>query len=165
MTIINSSHVEHAALRADEACGAGTRLIYYVNIGQILARTFTTKDTHSPRGDLIVAFTDKEDGHKECSRRAMGSNALLGFSAPCFTYGTDLILPAEINGQLRAVLRANRDQTQPRAPESEHADDGLEDYLFLMAETHHQYASVHVPEVCSVLQNVVFRYQNYATRL
>lgn len=153
-TIVNSSHVEHAALYADEACGAGTRLILYMDIGEVLSRSFTEKDTHSPRGDLVVAFTNTESGHAECDRRAKAASILLGFSPPCFTYGSDLILPAELNGQLRRVLRAKRGLEQATALQTERNDDAhdvLTDDLAVIAEAHHQYASVYIPEVCGVM--------------
>eukprot|EP00903_Cladosiphon_okamuranus_P015305 g14139.t1 len=49
VNVVNSSHVEHAALNADKACGPGTRLIFYMGIGEVLSRPFTEKDTHTPR--------------------------------------------------------------------------------------------------------------------
>ena len=51
----NSSFVDFAALWADVGCGNGTKLIYYMSAGEVLSREFTSKDTHSPRGDLIVS--------------------------------------------------------------------------------------------------------------
>lgn len=34
----------------------------------------------------------------------MATTSLLGYHAPSFTYGTDLILPAEVNSMLRKLL-------------------------------------------------------------
>lgn len=142
VNIVNSSHVEHSALYADKACGAETRLIFYMDIGEVLSRSITAKDTHSPRGDLIVAFTGTDSGHAECNRRRKATSILLGFAPPCFTYGTDLILPAELNEQLREVLRANHGLEIG----SKH---DLAGDVSSIAELHHQYATVYIPEVCT----------------
>lgn len=151
VTIVNSSYVEHASLNADKACGAGTRLIFYMGNGEVLSRSFTAKDTHSSRGDLVVAFTGTESGHAECNRRAKAANILLRFSPPCFTYGSDLMLPAELNEQLRGVLRANQGLQQARAHRIERNDDIDDDLtgdLAVIAQIHRRYASVYIPEVC-----------------
>lgn len=55
--MFNSSHVDVAALAADQMCGEGTRLIYYISPGQLVTRTFTPKDTHSLSGKLIVIYS------------------------------------------------------------------------------------------------------------
>lgn len=154
MNIVNASRVEHGALYADKACGPGTRLIYYMEIGEVLSRPFTSKDTHSPRGDLVVTFTDSQRGHAECDRRAKAGDVLLGFSPPCFTYGSDLILPAEINEQLRGVLNESEVVQQVRANKTGQdgdMDDGLAGDLARIAADHRQYASVYIPEVCGVM--------------
>ena len=150
MNIVNSSHVQHAALIADKACGAGTRLILYMDIGEILSRSFTAKDTHTPQGDLFVAFTNAEGSQAECSRRATATGILLGFSSPCFTSGTDLILPVEINEQLRDILRSSQVLQHARAPQiggEDDADEQLTGILASTAEIHREHASVHTPEV------------------
>lgn len=145
MSVINASRVEHSAVHADKACGPGTRLIYYMEVGEVLSRPFTPKDTHSPRGDLIVSFTDAESGHQECDRRAKAADILLGFYPPCFTYGSDLILPAELNQQLRGIVRA-RTRDDKGGPGND-VDDDLTGDLATLAASHDEYASVHVPEV------------------
>ncbi|CAN0034630.1 unnamed protein product, partial [Scytosiphon promiscuus] len=104
VSIANSSKTEYAALHADEVCGQGTRLIYYMSAGDVLSRTFTSKDTHTPKGDLAVHFTDVDLVDPESARRAIAGAAVLGFASPSFTYGGGLILPAAINGQLRRRL-------------------------------------------------------------
>lgn len=43
---------------ADRHCGEGTKLILYMNPGELLSRTFTSKDTHSARGELLVVYAD-----------------------------------------------------------------------------------------------------------
>eukprot|EP00903_Cladosiphon_okamuranus_P019502 g17934.t1 len=154
VNVVNSSHVEHASLSADKACGPGTRLILYMDIGEVLSREFTEKDTHTPRGDLIVAFTDPALSHTECARRAIGVDIILGFSPPCFTYGTDLILPAELNGQLREILReshALQQATKAVAEEGGNLDDRLAGNLTSFSALHRQYASVFIPEVLAAL--------------
>ncbi|CAM9111525.1 unnamed protein product [Hapterophycus canaliculatus] len=119
VSIANSSMAEHAALHADKICGEGTRLIYYMSPGVILSREFTSKDTHTPRGDLVVAFHDVQLVDPETAKRARGSAAVLGFASPSFTYGGDLILPAAINGQLRTLLRQDRQlASRPKRPAS-----------------------------------------------
>lgn len=149
--ITNATRVEYSALEADRLCGHGTRLIYYMEVGQILSRTFSTKDTHTARGALIVAAEDIHDIHIENAARAMGSVAVLGFATPTFTYGSDLILPADMNGQLRAVLGAKERQTaQTKAAVATDAKDQIERmyaHLALVADLHRGYASIYVPEV------------------
>jgi len=96
--------VQFAALDADRACGTETRLILYMAPGDILSRSFTSKDTHSPTGDIIVQYSDIEEVSQAHARRTYASSLLLGFHPPSFTYGTDLLLPIEANEQLRAKL-------------------------------------------------------------
>lgn len=139
---------------ADKACGADTRLILYMDVGEVLSRSFTAKDTHTPQGDLIVAFTNTEGSHVECNRRATGTGILLGFSSPCFAFGGDLILPVESNEQLREVFRSNHVlQRARRAPHiriggEDDVDDQLAGDLAAVAEAHREYATVYIPEVC-----------------
>lgn len=92
---------------ADRSCGDGTKLIYYFSPGQILSRPFTSKDTHSPKDDLLVAYDELEVVSEKNNFRAMATTALLGFHAPCFTHGADVILPADTNDQLRRLLKSS----------------------------------------------------------
>lgn len=55
--VSNSTEVSISALVADRLCGEGTRLIYYMSPGQILVGTFTSKDTHTLKGELVVPYT------------------------------------------------------------------------------------------------------------
>ncbi|CAM9352251.1 unnamed protein product, partial [Ectocarpus sp. 13 AM-2016] len=154
VTIANSTTVEHSALYADQICGNGTRLIYYMEPGEVLSRTFTKKDTHTIQGDLIVSYTGADDLPLESTRRAMGSTAILAFTSPSFSYGNDLILPREMNAQLRAVLNANRDHValtnieygQPGQPVGT-----VYDYLADLVNTHGDYATIFIPEVLAAL--------------
>lgn len=93
-----------ASLYADEYCGAAdTTLIYYVKPGSVVSRTFTAKDTHSPQGDLLVVYgKDAQLATDQLSGEWVRS--VLGFEAPSFTFGTDLILPIGANADLRGAL-------------------------------------------------------------
>ena len=90
--IVQAAHVNTAALLADKYCGDGTKLIYYLNAGELLSREINFKDTHSPKGELLVVY----------SNEMQPTAAILGFSSP--TFGPDIMLPAEINGQLREMV-------------------------------------------------------------
>lgn len=150
VSVVNSSNVEYAALSADEACGNGTTYIYYMTIGQVLSRSFTPKDTHTPRGELLVSYTSTDDVDRESSRRAMASAALLGFAAPCFTYGSDLILPASMNAILREVLGKKVLRIHTNAQHAGRRKKGSNElgiYLTRAEQKHHEYASIYIPEV------------------
>ncbi|CAM9750544.1 unnamed protein product [Ectocarpus sp. 4 AP-2014] len=155
VVVTNATSVEYAALEADRFCGTGTRLIYFMEVGQILSRTFSPKDTHTARGDLIVVAEEVHDVHIENAARAMGSVIVLGFATPTFTYGSDLILPAEINGQLRAVLGAKARlgaQTDAALPtNAKEETDRMYAHIALVADLHRGYASIYVPEVLAAL--------------
>ncbi|CAB1118503.1 unnamed protein product [Ectocarpus sp. CCAP 1310/34] len=154
VSIGNSSSVEYGSLMADQLCGNGTRLIYYMEVGQVLSRTFTLKGTHTARQELIVSFADARDVHPENVRRAMGSTVLLGFPAPTFTHGSDLILPAETNGQLRALLGTKTRQGRRLEAGLHGAELDVEDlyaYLASVADLHRESTSIYVPEVLAAL--------------
>ena len=51
-----TSPITLAPLLADRHCGKGTELILYMNPGELLSRPFTSKDTHSTAGDLLVVY-------------------------------------------------------------------------------------------------------------
>ncbi|CAM9281756.1 unnamed protein product [Ectocarpus fasciculatus] len=154
VTIGNASSVEHGALIADHICGNGTRLIYYMNVGEVLSRTFTRKDTHGVLGDLIVSVINSAQVPLEHARRAAGSDVLLGFTTPSFTYGSDLILPAETNEQLRAVLRTKQklDKSVVVQAQGEHRRSGRKlgfmfEYLASVAHSNNGSATIYIPEV------------------
>lgn len=111
VSIITSSHVQFDAVEADRACGSETRFILYMLPGELLSRSVTSKDTHSPKGDLLVTYTNVEAVSHDHVKRTLASTILLGFHPPSFTFGTDLILPVEANELLRAKL-AEIDLTQ-----------------------------------------------------
>lgn len=155
MSVVNASRVEFAALDADLACGVESRLIYYMSPGQVLSRMFTRKDTHTPLGQLLVGHVDVERVGEYNARRSMAATCLLGYKAPSFTYGADLILPAATNADLRnLLLRRTTGMTDPRDPgEDDAANDVNVDFsnvLNLMGATAGQYgkdAIIHIPEV------------------
>lgn len=92
-----------SSLFADKFCGPGTSLIFYIQPGSVLSRPFTAKDTHSPRGELLVVYSDARGSVRDFDL-ARHTSAVLGFNAPSFTYGTDLILPVRANADLREEL-------------------------------------------------------------
>ncbi|CAB1098794.1 unnamed protein product [Ectocarpus sp. CCAP 1310/34] len=121
-----------------------------MEVGQVLSRTFTLKDTHTARRELIVTVADARDVHPENVRRALGSAVLLGFPAPSFTFGSDLILPAETNGQLRALLGTKTRQgrrTEFGLHDAELEVEDLYTYLASVADLHRESTSIYVPEV------------------
>lgn len=107
MVVVNSTAGGHASLLADRYCGDGTQLIYYLNPGEVLSRTFTSKDTHGTNGDLLVPFTELQRVDEFHEKRTRATTAVLGFGSPSFSYGTDMVLPAALNRRLRRVLVAS----------------------------------------------------------
>lgn len=145
------------ALIADEICGKGTRLIYYMEAGQVLSRTFTEKDTHTVLGDLVVSVVNTDEVPPVFAARALGSTVLLGVTTPTFTHGSDLILPAETNAQLRAVLGANQRlvaQTTAEDGDTGRPMERVYEYLRDVAQTHRDSASIYIPEVGAVGRRV-----------
>ncbi|CAM9769234.1 unnamed protein product [Ectocarpus sp. 6 AP-2014] len=163
----NSSYVDFAALQADRACGNGTKLIYYMSPGQVLSREFTSKDTHSARGDLLVSYTEVDKLETSNALRATISTLILGFNAPSFTYGTDLILPADTNAELRKVLLSAsspladgavrsplplKNQEAPPTEDNEEKEQTLlRDYVVATASIHQLHTRVYVPELLAAL--------------
>ena len=108
VTVHSTPDATTASLFADDFCGAGTSLVYYVKLGSVLSRAFTSKDTHSPTGDLLVVYSDFRSCYRD-SALAHQTSAVLGFDAPTFTCGTDLMLPVGANADLREVLASDVD--------------------------------------------------------
>lgn len=125
---------------ADRHCGPGVELIYYTEPGTLLSRTFTAKDTHSPRGDLLVVYSDGRGADHASRASASAASSLLGFKAPMFTFGTDLILPTFVNQQLRDLLLADDFSVTAVSAGSDWDDD--ERALQLLAEE-----PIYAPEV------------------
>ncbi|CAM9369137.1 unnamed protein product, partial [Ectocarpus sp. 12 AP-2014] len=154
VTIGRSRSVQHGALIADEVCGKGTRLIYYMEAGQVLSRPFTEKDTHTVLEDLIVSLSNPDELPQVYAERVLGSTVLLGVTTPTFTYGSDLILPAETNAQLRAVLGANEMLVAQTNAEEGYTGRQMErvyQYLADVANTHRDSAAIYIPEVLAAL--------------
>ncbi|CAM9449896.1 unnamed protein product, partial [Ectocarpus sp. 8 AP-2014] len=103
VTVSGAQNPSTASLFADQYCGSGTALILYVKPGSVLSRPFTPKDTHSPRGDLLVVHTGSQGSYHDAQLRRR-SVSVLGFDAPSFTDGTDLMLPVGANEDLRESL-------------------------------------------------------------
>lgn len=108
VTVRSTPDASTASLFADDFCGEGTSLIYYAKPDSVLSRIFTSKDTHSPMGDLLVVYSDSRLCYSD-SALARQTNTILGFEAPTFTCGTDLILPVGANADLREALASKKD--------------------------------------------------------
>ena len=154
LSIVNDTHVAYAPLMADKACGSHTRLIYYMGPGEILSRPFTAKDTHSPEGKLLVKQTTAEVVGGEHARRSIGTTTVLGFHGLTFSHNSDLILPASVNAQLRAILRlAMAESSSKEVLGNGDGEEALESsafhgFLDSMSSGHIKYASIFIPEVC-----------------
>lgn len=144
---------------ADRACGPGTRLIYYMSIGQVLSRAFTDKDTHTPGGDLLVTHTDISQVGEEHARRSLTATALLGVQAPCFTFGSDLILPADTNAHLRQVLLSAAAALRGSQKLEDDPEGGydyfdiLQQFSKRLTSYHDMHVSTDVPEVRNNCRN------------
>lgn len=108
VTISSTQDAAVAGLFADKFCGHDTSLILYIKPGSVVSRSFTSKDTHSPQGDLLVVYSDAR-GSYQASQLARRTALVLGFEAPSFTHGTDLMLPASVNEDLRELLGLGMD--------------------------------------------------------
>ena len=148
MSVAEASSVQYASLYADQMCGDGTRYIYYMSLGEVLGRTFTPHDTHTARGELVVAYTSAHRVDQQHARRVLGSTAILGFESPCFTYGTDLILPVEINGRLRAVLKKNQEADDRRGEGQGLDETDAFRYLASTESKNLPHVTIYIPEVC-----------------
>lgn len=148
---MNSSRVQFAAVEADKLCPSETRFILYMAPGEVLSRSFTSKDTHSPKGDLVVMYTDSSEVSEAIAQRSLASASILGFHPPSFAAGNDLILPVEANKQLRKKLLAGRQsQNVEIAVTKEGASDlqTIQTILELIMTENKGYASLYIPEVC-----------------
>lgn len=125
VVVVNSTAGGHASLLADVHCGNGTKLILYMNPGEVLYRTITSKDTHGTNGKLLVPYAEPERVDEGNQKRVRATTAVLGFGSPSFSYGTDLLLPAEMNTQLRGLLLAGHKPEMTRGDEDD--DDEIDD--------------------------------------
>lgn len=78
--------------------------------------------------------------------RTMATTALLGFHAPSFTSGTDLILPAEVNAKLRHILLSGA-MAEGRQRKDQADFDIIQEYLDAMDTTGDIHKERHIPEV------------------
>lgn len=108
MRVFRTPDAMTASLFADQYCGDGTRVIYYVRPKSVTSRPFTSKDTHSPAGDLLVVYSDPKSHHHDVDLAQL-TTSVLGFEAPLFTLSTDLMLPAGANHDLRELLTSEAD--------------------------------------------------------
>ena len=156
MSIVSETHVAYASPLADKTCSDQTRLMYYMEPGELLCRPFTANDTHSPKEDLLVKHTDVEFAGAEYARRSMGTAAILGFHGLSCTYGSDMIILAETNAQLRQILRAELNESETTINLESYSQNGsfdtsaLNAFLDTMSWKHSAYASIYTPEVCFV---------------
>ncbi|CAM9712766.1 unnamed protein product [Ectocarpus sp. 4 AP-2014] len=102
VTVSGTQNPATAALYADKYCSF-SELILYVKPGSVLSRSFTPKDTHSPRGDLLVVHAGSQGSYHDTELSRL-SSSVVGFEAPSFTQGTDLMLPGDANYYLREAL-------------------------------------------------------------
>lgn len=136
VSVWNSSDATTAPVFADRQCGERTKLIYYMAPGEMLSRTITSKDTHALRGDLVVVYSGDKHGGDAVEARKRATTSLLGFDTPSFSFGVDIVLPAEMNQQLRDVLASGEDGA---------GDPSKDDALVTRALS--GVPNVHVPEV------------------
>lgn len=159
VSIVNDTRVAFASLTADDACGNGTRYIYYMNPGEVLSRSFTALDTHSTTGKLLVKHSDAKLAGGEYTRRSLGSETILGLHGLSFTFSSDLILPAEINAQLRAILQNAMDEHGSNSTQAFHQ------FLDSISRIHNGDASIFIPEVNAVYLSMnVFGIKGLAER-
>lgn len=56
---------ELSSLFADQHCGEGAKVVLYMRPGSVLSRSFTAKDTHTPRGELVVVYGDARQSYRD----------------------------------------------------------------------------------------------------
>eukprot|EP00903_Cladosiphon_okamuranus_P016524 g15245.t1 len=105
--VTRSVDVNFSAVTADIRCGEGTELILYLEPGTLLSRPLTHADTHDTEtGDLLVMYTTPGRAGRTWGQAAFGCEKLLEtpHPLPLFSVGTDLLLPASANRDLRESL-------------------------------------------------------------
>ncbi|CAM9634328.1 unnamed protein product, partial [Scytosiphon promiscuus] len=155
VSIVEVSDVGASALLADKFCNANdvrgiddgggrdrdgegeeedrVKLIYYMAAGELLSREINFKDTHSPRGDLLVVYNEKVQSTAD----------ILGFSSP--TFGPDIMLPPSVNIELRhVVMKAHGSKRRKVAGE---ADDQDEYLMHILS----RFPNVPVPQLLAAL--------------
>ena len=112
VTVHSTNDPFTASLYADEYCSAGTSLIFYMKSGSVVSRKFTSKDTHSTHGDLLVVYGSAKVSYVD-RELAKQTTAVLGFQSPSFTFNADLFLPVGANADLREVLFSGQERQRP----------------------------------------------------
>ncbi|CAN0358219.1 unnamed protein product [Ectocarpus sp. 12 AP-2014] len=124
VTVASTRSALTASLYADRYCGGtkATSLIMYVTRGSTFSRPLTSKDTHSPRGDLLVAHSSSASASHHVAQLAKQTASVLALSEggaappsplplpPSFTFGTDLMLPVGANADLRDLFASKGDK-------------------------------------------------------
>ncbi|CAM9484581.1 unnamed protein product [Scytosiphon promiscuus] len=138
VVVTRSIDVKFSAVTADLRCGDDTELVLYLEPGTLLSRPFTKEDTHHPvTGELLVVMNESpaSAGPRHETFAASAGEILAARNLPAFTAGTDLILPASVNRDVRDKLTLR---------ESKSADWRIRFY----AMEHHCFESdVHVPQI------------------
>ena len=111
VTVYSTDDLFTASLLADEYCGVDTSLILYMRSNSLVSRPFTSKDTHSIHGELLVVHGTARTSYVD-REIAKQTTAVLGFQSPSFTFNTDLFLPVAANADLREVLMSGHDNEQ-----------------------------------------------------
>lgn len=85
-----------SSLFADQHCGEGTKLILYMQAGSVLSRGFTSKDTHTPRGELLVVYGDARKSYldAEIARETAVVRAIASLR-PAFRHTIDSLRSAK----------------------------------------------------------------------
>lgn len=93
-----------ADLNADQLCGSEYNLIFHVPPGVYLSRTPLGKDLFDARDRVLVHWAEPAYLQATHNRWAEASEKVLGWAAPIFTHGQDVVLPAVLHSTLREFL-------------------------------------------------------------
>lgn len=74
-----------------------------------MSRKVTSKDTHSVVGELLVVYSELDRVDQANVDIAKVTTSVLGFKSPSFSFGTDIVLPADTNHLLRDVLLSEKE--------------------------------------------------------
>lgn len=105
---------------------------------------------NSPECRYLTGFHPQVDKiGRENAVRAMATTSLLGYHAPSFTYGTDLILPADVNNQLRRILlsAAAAEDHGTQDDEDEIEFEVIREYMMAMSSSYDLHTKSFIPEV------------------
>lgn len=105
VVVKETTDVRIAGLYADQMC-EGRSLIYYAPSHSMLIRPIYGKDVYDASGRVLVPWMDPryiEDYYQK--RSELDTARLIGWWAPVFTYGQQVILPAVVNKLTRELLQ------------------------------------------------------------